>query len=115
MTGALALLLSLLSLSDSFQQTKSDHNHLLPWRLARGGRRAKFMSKLDLINYDKPQIESESSEESYKDDNFQASFVEDLENQLRNKFSSNGVYRNQFKKIIEDFPSLETAIGNTFI
>ena len=75
------------------------------------------MSKPRVVNDDKRQrqIKTENAEENIKDDNSEAIFVEDLETQLRSKFSSNGIYRSQFKKIIEDFPSLDTAVGNVFI
>ena len=117
MIRTLAFLLSLLAVSESFQQTRYYQNNLLPWSLARGGRRARFMSKPRVVNDDKRQrqIKTENAEENIKDDNSEAIFVEDLETQLRSKFSRNGIYRSQFKKIIEDFPSLDTAVGNVFI
>ena len=117
MIQTLAFLLSLLAVSESFQQTKYYRNNLLPWSLARGGRKARFMSEPRVVNDDnrQRQIMSGNGEENIKDDNSEAIFVEDLETQLRSKFSRNGIYRSQFKKIIEDFPSLDTAGGNTFI
>ena len=49
----------------------------------------------------------ETAEKMYTDDLSEVLFVEDLENQLQNKFHEGGFYQRQFADQIREFPILE--------
>ena len=115
----LPIFLFLLFTFDNFQETKSYFHNIQPWRLARGGR---SLRKFDVVeeeifvpNYKtfKEQrsafqiVEEKTAEKKYTDD-ISVLFVEDLENQLQNKFHEGGFYQRQFADQIRDFPILES-------
>ena len=131
MPSLLPLFLFLLLTLDNFLETKSYYHNIQPWKLARGGRSGKFLRKFDVFeeeifvpNYEiiKEQrsaseiLAEETAEKKYTDDISDFLFVEDLENQLQNKFHEGGFYQRQFADQIRDFPSLvseETPIRQT--
>ena len=123
MTSLLPLVLFLLFTFDHFQDTRSYYHNIQPWRLARGGRSGKFLRKFDVVedeifvpsyNIIKQQrsasqiLAEETPEKKYTDDISDVLFVEDLENQLQNKFHEGGFYQRQFAEQIRDFPILES-------
>ena len=120
MTSLLPLFLSLLFTLDNFQETNSYFHHIQPWRLARGGRsQRKFdvlQEEIFVPNYKIVQkqrsafqiVGEETAEKKYTDDIPDVLFVEDLENQLQNKFHEGGFYQRQFADQIRDFPIFES-------
>ena len=119
MTSLLPLFLSLLLALDKVPETQSHHLSFQPWRLARGGRSGKLLRKFDVASEEMfvqnsettsafQVLAEETAEKKYTDDISDVSFVEDLENQLQNKFHEGGFYQRQFAEQIRDFPILES-------
>ena len=124
MTSLLSLSLFLLLTLNNIQKSNSNYRYhnLQPWRLARGGRSGKFLRKFNVVEdeiivpdnvFTKNQrsasqlLAEETAEKMYTDDLSKVLFVEDLENQLQNKFHEGGFYQRQFADQIREFPILE--------